>query len=284
MWLPGPDGQPVTGAALRSGRVPPTRSRARLHRPPRGDRRTAPRRRTPGRDGRGVVARVGAVRPGSGRRRLLAARAGKWVTVEVAARRKPRTGQAGPNGPRRDGGRRRGDDPKPDYPATINCPLPEGQNCTRERAGRNFRIGPNVEGGMMRRLLALVPMVFLVACTLAPTPGPTLAPSPSPTVSAAPSVSSSPSAVSLSIVCGPLGSAPGDCAGAVEAATRLKDADVAWSSIRVDLPDKTCAGSTGQCRPATIVVRFFASGQSAPVAEVPLIRATTGWISLSSIR
>jgi hypothetical protein len=136
----------------------------------------------------------------------------------------------------------------------------------------------------MRRLLVLVQMTLLIACAPAPTPPRTVTPSPAVVVTSAPSVSPMPSGASIGVICGPLVSEPDGCAAAVEAAIRLKDVGVAWSSVRVDPPDKTCAGVASPCRAPTIVVRFVSSRESAAVAEVPLVRATTGWISFRAIR
>lgn len=124
----------------------------------------------------------------------------------------------------------------------------------------------------MRRLLICLPLVFLFGCSSTPSPTSSVQASP------APSVGPSPSAVA--IVCGPLASS--DCTSAVEAAFRLKDPAIGWSSIRIDAPATSCANTRYLCGP-TVIVRFLGTRGSFGT-EVPLIRGTGGWLYFSSIQ
>jgi hypothetical protein len=126
----------------------------------------------------------------------------------------------------------------------------------------------------MRRLSFCLPLVFLLGCSSTP--------SPAPSVQASPVFSVGPSPSAVSIVCGPLASAPSDCTSAVEAAFRLKDPGAGWSSIRIDAPATSCADTRYLCGP-TVIVRFLGTRGSFGT-EVPLIRGTAGWLYFSSIQ
>lgn len=143
----------------------------------------------------------------------------------------------------------------------------------------------------MRRVLCVLSVAFIViGCASGPTPSPSAAPSVrlTPSVSASPSAvpstSVAPSTSSVSIVCGPLAAKPTSCAAAIEEGVRFKGPGVAWSSARVDPPETTCAGVPQPCRAPEIIVRFFASDATEPVAVVPMIANGTGWAYMGLIR
>ena len=121
----------------------------------------------------------------------------------------------------------------------------------------------------MRRFLLVLAAAMLLACTSTPTPSPPTAPSPSP--------------IAVALDCGPLTSAA-SCAAAVEVGIRIKDPAIAWSSIRIVPPDKTCVGATGPCRAPQVVVRFFSADPSVSVADVGLVSTGGGWVYIGQIR
>jgi hypothetical protein len=128
----------------------------------------------------------------------------------------------------------------------------------------------------MRRVLVLLPLAVLFGCSTIPSPPPT--PEPSPTASAQPTPET------IAIACGPLADDPPDCAAALEAAIRLKDPAVNWSSARVDSGEETCAGVTTPCRAPTVVVSFLSEDSALAVDEVPLAGGDGEWISMAAIR